>query len=317
MKILEEYDATFHIYDNFRLKSEQLIKELIGYENIDYHQITSRTKNRNSLFQKLEKKEKYTKLNEITDIVGIRIITYFEDEVDSIASMIEREFDVDKSNSIDKRELENDRFGYKSLHYVASLSFSRLHLTEFKTFEFLKMEVQIRTILQHSWAEIEHDIGYKGDITIPNFAKRAFYRVAALLETADSEFLKLKNNLKEYENKIPELIQNSPSKVLLDAASLKSFILNNDLLKHIAEDEAERINLKIHWSLDQPESEPFIEGLLNMLDRMGLKTIKELNDRLKSKETELRRYLKDGDILNNMFSTHFSIGAPLHFLERV
>lgn len=65
-------------------------------------------------------------LEDITDLAGIRIITYFADQVDLIASFVEEEFEVDRSNSVDKRELiDPEKFGYLSLHYVVKLpSFS-------------------------------------------------------------------------------------------------------------------------------------------------------------------------------------------------
>ena len=98
----------------------------------------------------------------MTDITGVRVITYFADQVDEIAKVMEGEFNIDIKNSIDKRDiLDPDRFGYLSLHYViVSLSSARCALAEYRSFSELKAEVQVRSILQHAWAEIEHDLGY-------------------------------------------------------------------------------------------------------------------------------------------------------------
>jgi putative GTP pyrophosphokinase len=98
-------------FEDYRKKVESLIRELLDDEKIKYHKIESRTKAPESLEKKIySKSEKYQELGEITDIVGIRIITFFEDEVDKVASLINSEFDIDPSNSIDKRNLESDRF---------------------------------------------------------------------------------------------------------------------------------------------------------------------------------------------------------------
>src|SRR5438309_774277 len=49
-------------------------------------------------------------------------------------------------------------------------------------------EIQVRTILQHSWAEIEHDIQYKSVSVIPAEIRRRFMSLAGMLEIADREF---------------------------------------------------------------------------------------------------------------------------------
>src|SRR5439155_26105785 len=117
----------------------------------------------------------YATLNDLTDICGLRIITHFTSEVDDISTVLEREFDIDRANSVDKRIYKDpDRFGYVSLHYVISLTADRLKLTECKAWPGYKAEVQLRTILQHAWAEIEHDLGFKSPVAVPREAKRRF-----------------------------------------------------------------------------------------------------------------------------------------------
>lgn len=62
-------------------------------------------------------------MSDIKDISGIRIITFFPDDVDAVAKLIQKEFAIDYSQSVDKRILlDPDRFGYLSLHYVAKLT---------------------------------------------------------------------------------------------------------------------------------------------------------------------------------------------------
>ena len=209
-----------------------LLSELIKNASIPYHQITGRLKERHSLEKKISgQQDKYTRLNDITDISGIRIITYLESNVDAVAKIIEGEFEIDKHNSIDKRQLKEDQFGYRSLHYVVECNKDRLKLSEYQRFSGKKFEIQVRSILQHAWAEIEHDLGYKGSVSIPVNYKRGFNRVAALLETADIEFDRLKRDLTKYETQIDNLIRTEPQNVLLDQVSLLSFNQKNSILK--------------------------------------------------------------------------------------
>lgn len=83
----------------------------------------------------------------------MRIIIYFLSDIDKVAKLIEDEFHIDEANNVDKRkQVEADQFGYMSLHYIVSLLEERLKLGENKKFAGLKAEIQIRTILQHTWA---------------------------------------------------------------------------------------------------------------------------------------------------------------------
>jgi len=231
--ILTEFNNSKLLLHGFGEVVNTLIKSLVK-DTINPHQISFRIKDSDSLANKLLKKnDKYTALNEITDLVGLRIITYFEDDIDKVADIFKTEFDIDFPNSVDKRLIESDKFGYRSLHYVASLSDERAKLTEYKKYKGLKFEVQIRSILQHSWAEIEHDLGYKGESEIPKTAKRTFYRVAALLEQADIEFVKLRQQIEDHELIIKHQILTSSPENKIDASSIIAFIKESTTLNEI------------------------------------------------------------------------------------
>lgn len=284
-KLTEEYKNNLKIYEGYLLKVEGLVKELISQNGINFHKIEARIKDPNKLNEKIDRKNgKYSTLSEITDIVGIRIITYFEDEVDKIASIIESEFQIDKENSIDKRKIEADRFGYKSLHFVAALNEQRKGLTEYKRFKDIKIEIQIRSILQHAWAEIEHDIGYKGEHAIPDAFKRSFYRVAALLETADIEFVKIKDGLKQYEKTIEAVIKTHPEDVEINAASLKSFILTNSTYFRL-EKQAENSMKFVSYDMKVD-----IQQYVEILHFLKIGTIQQLETAIKDNQNLIIKF---------------------------
>jgi len=102
--------------------------------------------------------------------------------------MISEEFEViDRSDKGQELE-EEERFGYKSIHYLVRLRLNRAQLPEYSRFCESVTEVQLRTILQHAWAEIEHDIQYKAASVIPVEIRRRFMALAGMLEMADREF---------------------------------------------------------------------------------------------------------------------------------
>lgn len=127
--------------DSYRQKMVNLLSDLLDQEKIIIHHISSRTKDSESLSKKIDRKlGKYNSLNDITDLVGIRIISYLESDVDIIAEKVSKEFLIDSENSIDKRELNADQFGYKSLHLVVNLNDSRTSLPEYRDYRDLKCE---------------------------------------------------------------------------------------------------------------------------------------------------------------------------------
>jgi ppGpp synthetase/RelA/SpoT-type nucleotidyltranferase len=191
-----EYESMAGLLENFKVSIDSLIQTLLEIEGIQFHSVTSRIKSKASVRQKLQRPDKRRDFNDLTDMFGVRIITYFPDEVDVVAKLIEREFVVDPENSVDKRSLlDPDRFGYLSLHYVLQLKPERAILPENRSYEDIRFELQIRSILQHAWAEIEHDIGYKSPSGVPDAVRRRFSRLAGLLELADDEFLGIRKEL--------------------------------------------------------------------------------------------------------------------------
>ena len=142
--ILDQFDDELDTLKALRALVKRLLKDLFANGPVPIHDIRARVKSRDSLERKLLKDPtKYLQLSDITDVCAARVITYVEDQVDAVAAVIEREFEIDWANSIDKRKAtEPDRFGYTSLHYICSLSPARAALTENTRFAGRKFEIQ-------------------------------------------------------------------------------------------------------------------------------------------------------------------------------
>lgn len=279
--ILREFDDSKGTLVDLKGKMIELLSDLIKNKLIPTHQINGRVKERISLEGKINRKQdKYTSLDEITDIVGIRIITFLESDVDKIASIIEEEFEVDEENSIDKRKLNSDQFGYRSLHFVVSCNKTRARLVEYKRFKKLKFEIQIRSILQHAWAEIEHDLGYKGIRSIPDAYKRSFNRLAALLESADLEFDRLKKELDKYELEVEDLIENEPENVSIDQASMISFVRNNKTIVKAQNLIAKNVGCSFSDSIDYKRLIELFNDFFKVKNISKLNSIVEENGNL-------------------------------------
>ncbi|MDH5448354.1 MAG: hypothetical protein OEX01_05050 [Candidatus Bathyarchaeota archaeon] len=285
--IIEEYEKQCKLFTTFTEKAEKLIRDLLKENHLCVHSVTSRVKDKAKLHSNLTQSGKeFSKLSDVPDISGLRIITYFADEVDSIAEMVEKEFNVDRKRSVDKRELlDPDRFGYLSLHYIVKLSASRLKLTEYRRFANCHAEIQIRSILQHAWAEIEHDLGYKSKYAVPRDVRRRFSRLAGLLEIADDEFIQIRDGLLEYERNVPKEIVEAPASVLIDKASLLSFIRTNSLVQ-----ELDRKIASIAKSKIREHKGRFMDGLVDELRYARLRTIAELDSKLCEEREKITKF---------------------------
>ena len=168
-------------------------------------------------------------LDSVTDLLGVRVVTYYHDEIENVADLINHEFDIDWANSVDKRTvLDADRFGYLSMHYIAKLRPERIALAEYQDYGGIKFEIQIRSILQHAWAEMEHDLGYKSEAAIPRDFRRRFSRLAGVLELADDEFVGIRQEIGKYQAEAQETIdQGSLAMIEIDQDSLSAFVESN------------------------------------------------------------------------------------------
>ncbi len=196
-QILQEY--LDHLPE-FRKQAMQIyvaIKETLDKVGLIVASVEYRVKTEDSLAGKLELKgAKYKSLADITDIIGLRVITFYSEDVDKVASAVDRLFQIDWDNSVDKRKLlEIDSFGYMSLHYICSK----------EDFPY-RFEVQMRTILQHAWANMNHDTGYKSGVEIPVYYRRSLSRMAGLLELVDDEFSRIRAELADYRRRVQNLV---------------------------------------------------------------------------------------------------------------
>ena len=218
--------------------------------------IEYRVKAEDSLAGKLELKgSKYRSLADITDIIGLRVITFYIDDVDKVASAVERLFEVDWDNSVDKRKIhEIDSFGYLSLHYICSMP----------DFPY-RFEIQMRTILQHAWANMNHDTGYKSGVEVPREYLRNLSRLAGMLELVDEQFSSIRSELTDYRRRV---------RALVASGNLDDAPLDGDTYRSYLElDPFGTLNRRIA-SVNQAEiQEVSLLPFLAVFKGMGLRTL--------------------------------------------
>lgn len=268
--ILEEYREKLPVYEKMKAIVLDLLRSCLDKNHIAVSGLEVRVKSEQSLTGKLELKGyKYHTLEDVTDVLGARIITYYSDEVDIISALAEKLFEIDWDNSVDKRKmLEIDRFGYLSLHYVCRIPEALYKDPEMPLLNQIRFELQMRSTLQHVWANMYHDIGYKNDMEIPIEYQRNMTRLAGMLELADEQFCYIRKEINGYRRTVQSMVANGRlDEVPLNGDTFRSF-LKLKPFKNLA-DKIAAIN----------QGEVYEDNLMpyyNVLLHMNMKTIGDI-----------------------------------------
>ena len=225
--LLDQYREYLPLYEAMASVIPQKLTEFFSEAGIVVASLEHRVKTEKSLIGKLQLKGgKYSDITDITDIVGLRVITFYIDDVDKVASALERLFDIDWENSVDKRKVHDiDSFGYLSLHYICRIPENRYKDESHPEINKIRFEVQMRTVLQHAWANMNHDTGYKSGVEIPKIYLRNLSRLAGMLELVDDEFSRIRAELADYRRSVQALVASGNlDEVALDGDSFRSYL---------------------------------------------------------------------------------------------
>jgi ppGpp synthetase/RelA/SpoT-type nucleotidyltranferase len=184
-----EWCSVHHKLDEeLALALEEYLADMLSRANVKAMMVTARAKSIPSIIGKLLRKPYKRPKAQVTDRVGARVIVYHAADVDKVTETLRRTLDIRQQHSIDKRlKLGMREFGYRSYHLVASTR-DDIVTGAPAALRGQVFEVQIRSLLEHIWAEIEHDVIYKSGADWPAIIKRRFASMAGVLELLDHEF---------------------------------------------------------------------------------------------------------------------------------
>ena len=225
--IMDEYYENMPVYKKMEEIVHGVLEESLKAQGIYINALETRVKTEKSLAGKLELKgSKYKDITDLTDIVGARVITFYIDEVDKIAALVDKVFDVDWKHSVDKRKVhELNTFGYSSLHYICRIPKERYFDPAMPQLNELRFELQMRTALQHVWATMYHDTGYKSGVEVPPEHLRNLNRLAGMMELADEQFSIIRTSINNYRRQVQSLVSTGHfEEVQLNADTFKSYM---------------------------------------------------------------------------------------------
>lgn len=223
----------------------------------------SRVKSFESYYKKIlrlkpEQVEGNKSLIYLTDMMGIRMICAFLEDINLGVEQIKKLFEI-KEVEVKGAEKKFSEFGYESVHVLVKIpeEFKPPLTGKYEGLEPISdeivCEIQIRTILQDAWAEVEHELIYKIDFNPFDMPlRRKLASINASLTLADITF----QEIRDYQNKLQRE---------LDERRRSFYSLADGFLNEKQKEKQEDIN----------RVSPFVQGTI---DDLILKAIEAHND---------------------------------------
>lgn len=210
----------------FEQRIAEHLRDVLDRESVKGIQFESRTKSAKSVVDKAVKVDatgqfKYVDPKaEITDLVGVRVIVPSATDLDAVAALVERNYAVAEQQQRGLGDDDSGIPGYRGLHFLVRLHEDDRAAQTFAEFGDMIVEVQIRTILQHAWASLQHDMMYKSVKSPPRAVARRLTALAGLLELADREFVEVRA---EYQGATTAPVA-APAVGKLTTSALRNFV---------------------------------------------------------------------------------------------
>jgi putative GTP pyrophosphokinase len=262
----EWYVTKRSAYEDLASNVASIIRGVLNQKEINYHTITSRVKDVERYRDKAIKYE--NPRSQIMDMAGVRIITYIDSEAKKVEEVVKSLFEIKPEFSIDKaKELETNKVGYRSIHCICTLGKNRLALIENAIYADMLFEIQIRTILQHAWAEFEHDRNYKFKGILPDEIKRRLFIVAGNLELMDWTFGSISKEIDQYATEVEKKYASGDLTTAITSASLRIYLFQR--FKKLFES-----GLKPDFNAEDDIK------VISELSVMGIKTLEQLDAKI-------------------------------------
>ncbi len=269
----QEYEDIKKSYKDFLSESERFIARNIEKSNIELaFPITSRLKELDSIKEKHESGRYKIKksLAELEDLVGLRIVVLFPDDKQKIVDLIRKEFHIEKERNLIGKGI--DRFGYSSYHLIIKPNENWKKVPPWNEHYEKLLEVQVRTLSEHIWAETSHNLFYKVEENIPHAIRRRLSQLSALLEVADEKLQNVKESVLQY---VKDLEQKDYDEIV--GLDLNPFTLKRVYIQYFEDSKKE--DLLVFQKINKTIEKSF-----------SISTVKHLDAVLKTQKIEAKSF---------------------------
>lgn len=323
-QFLKFYDSSRPLFENARKNYTRIISSLIKQSDIgEVTKIEGRVKDKEECIKKFQRKyqsklegdeQPYAIKDYISDLIGIRIVCLYEDQITIVAEAMKQRFKIiDVTDKISAVESTEDLFGYKGLHMDLALNDQMCALPRYQPFAGYPFEVQIRSLIQDTWSVLDHKIKYKK--SIPNELKRRINVLSALFELSDREF-------KEIRNATTELIQQATVAPVSDPLDDNSKAAEQPLTTVSDEKTVNAFNfLRVaghffrDFEFEDYKVDGFVQSILKLDQNFQKSDLHEsLNENLKTVREYRESFLAENP--DSTFSPYTSIRHCLYLYNR-
>lgn len=275
----EEYNEISSDYSDFLNEVKRTVEILLRNKIPIAFNTYGRLKEYESIEEKNNSKRFVIKksITELNDLVGLRIVLLFPEYKDKVIDLLLEEFKpiVDYKKSIPVV----DKFGYSSAHLILGIKDEWLKTPHWIEHADKKIEIQVRTLSEHIWAETSHSLFYKREENIPKIITRDLYRLSALLEVVDEKLQNIKDGVSEHF----EFIEICPYETIL------TLDLNSETFKRVMKE-----NSNGQYNLDDNQNRELssrIERDYNILNTVVLNEL--ISGKIDLENFEIKKYIND------------------------
>jgi putative GTP pyrophosphokinase len=263
-KWASEYSANEVLYRALKQEVEFTLNQAIAEAGLKVHSVVGRVKGIEDFLEKIERKGYGEPFEQMVDIVGARVVCLFLDDLDRVDEIVLKSFNVHKREDKSK-DGDPQSWAYQSIHYDCTLRETDSG-ARYDAIKGIWFEIQVRTMLQDAWANVEHYLAYKGLSSVPEELRRDFSALAGVFHVADSSFQRMRDSARD---------QDAEAVVQIEEA------------RHAGGDGAldiriDRSTLKAYIRQEFPDREPSDNAeysvLVEQLAAAGITTISALQD---------------------------------------
>lgn len=179
------------------------LKQILEKAEVSCLEVQFRVKKADSAYKKVGEKEINEPFVQMEDWCALRIICYYEDDIARISKLLNERLAIRKKYDVANRLGQNE-VGYRSTHFILTIKPDQA-LGEYESLQDVIAEVQVRTILMHAWAEIEHKLQYKSGQAVPSEFRRKLALLSAKFEETDQQFVDIRKGLTAYREALKKL----------------------------------------------------------------------------------------------------------------
>jgi len=286
----DAYDKVESGYDRFAARLEELLRNLMEDGEIDYVTTQWATLSVDDFVDEIYINERDG--ISVTDpfatrafhVAEVRVVTKNEANTREICGLLEREFDVDAELSMtfeasDASNTRMDQPGYLGrISYdfprmVISLTPERLSLPEWGEFEGMRAAVEVPTLLQRAWFEIDsHVLPYVADTSYPSEVREIITRAATLVAQAEAEISEIPHLSARIEDEYERAMHQGDLGLELNMTSLYTYLRDSDAIARL-------VAVAQGSGMDEgPEFPMPDEGDLWAIRRCGCVTVRNVDD---------------------------------------